>query len=71
MIFIVRRKKEMREGLKRILIKLRKLISRIIFDMYQRERKDFEELGNNAEEIKEYNEDPNNKSDLVAWLEDE
>ena len=61
----------MREGLKRILIKLRKLISRIIFDMYQRERKDFEELGNNAEEIKEYNEDPNNKSDLVAWLEDE
>ena len=54
MIFIVRRKKEMREGLKRILIKLRKLISRIIFDMYQRERKDFEELGNNAEELKEY-----------------
>ena len=53
----------MREGLKRILIKLRKLISRIIFDMYQRERKDFEELGNNAEEIKEYPEDPNDDYD--------
>ena len=53
------------QGLERILRKLRKLISRILFDMYQRERKDLfdKQLGNGAEEIKEYPEDPNDNYD--------
>ena len=56
------------QRLEKILIKLRKLISRILFDMYQREREDLftddeEELGNGAEPVREYREDDPNYDD--------
>jgi len=56
------------QGLERILRKLRKLISRILYNLYQREREDWviddeEKLGNGAEPIREYREDDPNYDD--------
>ena len=47
------------QRLRRILTKLKRLISKALYNLYQREREDLfiddeKELGNNAEEIKEY-----------------
>ena len=45
--------------MKKLIQILKKLISEVLYEVYQRERKDLfiddeKELGNNAEEIKEY-----------------
>ena len=57
-IFTKRKLKEI-QRLRRILTKLKRLISKALYNLYQREREDLfiddeKELGNNAEEIKEY-----------------
>ena len=53
------------QRLKRILKVLKKLISEVLYEVYQREREDLfdKQLGNGAEEIKEYPEDPNDDYD--------
>jgi len=56
------------EILKQILKAIKKLISEVLYEVYQRDREDLfiddeEELGNGAEEIKEYPEDPNDDYD--------